>query len=89
MRRRSVKPAPAKPPVPRSAWTRLAACTAAAALLQLDGTLITVALPSVAHGLHVKGSSTSAVLSAYFGAYALVLLPAASSSTGSAPVGWH
>jgi MFS family permease len=53
----------------------LAACTAAAALLQLDGTLITVALPSVAHGLNVKGSSTSAVLSAYFAAYALVLLP--------------
>ncbi len=64
-----------RPPLPRSAWTRLAACTAAAALLQLDGTLITVALPSVAHGLGVKPSSTSAVLSAYFGAYALVLLP--------------
>ncbi len=73
---RTAKAASAKSPVPRSAWTRLAACTAAAALLQLDGTLITVALPSVAHGLHVKGSSTSAVLSAYFGAYALVLLPA-------------
>jgi MFS transporter, DHA2 family, methylenomycin A resistance protein len=67
--------ADAKPPVPRAAWTRLAACTAAAALLQLDGTLITVALPSVAHGLSVKGSSTSAVLSAYFAAYALVLIP--------------
>jgi MFS family permease len=64
-----------KPPVPRSAWTRLAACTAAAALLQLDGTLITVALPSVAHGLHVSGSTTSIVLSAYFGAYALLLIP--------------
>jgi MFS transporter, DHA2 family, methylenomycin A resistance protein len=67
--------ADAKPPVPRSAWTRLAACTAAAALLQLDGTLITVALPSVAHGLSVPGSSTSAVLSAYFAAYALMLIP--------------
>jgi MFS family permease len=67
--------ADARPPVPRWAWTRLAACTAAAALLQLDGTLITVALPTVAHGLHVKGSSTSAVLSAYFGAYALLLIP--------------
>jgi MFS family permease len=64
-----------KPPVPRAAWTRLAACTAAAALLQLDGTLITVALPSVAHGLSVKGSSTSVVLSAYFAAYALMLIP--------------
>ncbi len=69
-------PAPEKPAVPRSAWTRLAACTAAAALLQLDGTLITVALPSVAHGLHVKGSSTSIVLSAYFAAYAILLIPA-------------
>ena len=43
--------------------------------MQLDGTLITVALPTVAHGLHVKGSSTSVVLSAYFVAYALLLLP--------------
>ncbi|HEX8977964.1 MAG TPA: MFS transporter [Solirubrobacteraceae bacterium] len=66
---------PQRPPVPRAAWMRLAACTAAAALLQLDGTLITVALPSVAHGLGVKGSSTSVVLSAYFGAYALLLMP--------------
>jgi DHA2 family methylenomycin A resistance protein-like MFS transporter len=71
----SSEPAPAKTPVPRSAWTRLAACTAAAALLQLDGTLITVALPAVGHGLHVKGGTTSAVLSAYFGAYALLLIP--------------
>jgi MFS transporter, DHA2 family, methylenomycin A resistance protein len=44
-------------------------------LLQLDGTLITVALPSVAHGLKVSSASTAIVLSAYFGAYALVLLP--------------
>jgi MFS family permease len=66
---------PVRPAIPRAAWLRLAACTAAAALLQLDGTLITVALPSVAHGLGVKGSSTSVVLSAYFGAYALLLLP--------------
>jgi hypothetical protein len=48
------------------AWKRLAACTAAAALLQLDGTLITVAVPSVARGLRVTGASTSIVLSAYF-----------------------
>jgi MFS family permease len=61
--------------VSREAWTRLAACTGAAALLQLDGTLITVALPSVAHGLHVSSASTAIVLSAYFGAYAIVLLP--------------
>jgi MFS family permease len=63
------------PPVPREAWTRLAACTAAAALLQLDGTLITVALPKVASGLHVANSSTSIVLVAYFAAYALLLIP--------------
>lgn len=44
-------------------------------MLQLDGTLITVALPSAAHGLKVSNASTAIVLSAYFGAYALVLLP--------------
>jgi DHA2 family methylenomycin A resistance protein-like MFS transporter len=65
-------------PVPRAAWLCLAACTAAAALLQLDGTLITVALPSVARGLHVSNSSTAVVLSAYFLAYALALLPGGS-----------
>jgi MFS family permease len=75
-RRRRGRRSRAGPDVPREAWIRLAACTAAAALLQLDGTLITVALPTVAHGLGVKGSSTSAVLSAYFAAYALVLIPA-------------
>lgn len=54
----------------------MAACTGAAALLQLDGTLITVALPSVGHGLRVTVASTATVLSAYFVAYAVVLLPA-------------
>ena len=61
--------------VPREAWTRLAACSAAGLVLQLDGTLVTVALPSVAHELHVSVSSSAAVLTAYFGAYALLLLP--------------
>jgi MFS family permease len=65
-------------PLPPGAWGRLWACTAAAALLQLDGTLITVALPSVAHGLHVSNGTTAVVLSAYFIAYALALLPAGS-----------
>ena len=62
-------------PIPREAWTRLAACTGAAALLQLDGTVITVALPSVARDLHVSNSSTALVLSAYFAAYAVMLFP--------------
>ncbi len=62
-------------PLPRSAWTRLAACTAAAALLQLDGTVITVALPTVARDLHVTSASTALILSAYFAAYALLLFP--------------
>jgi MFS transporter, DHA2 family, methylenomycin A resistance protein len=61
--------------LPRTAWTRLGACTAAAALLQLDGTLITVALPSVARGLHTTSAFTSLLLGAYFAAYALTLLP--------------
>ena len=69
---------PDREPVPREAWQRLAACTAAAALLQMDGTLITVALPSVAHSLGVSSSSTAIVLSAYFLAYAVALLPAGS-----------
>lgn len=69
---------PAREPVPPEAWRRLAACTAAAALLQLDGTLITVALPSVARSLHVSNGSTAVVLSAYFLAYALALLPGGS-----------
>ena len=71
----TLAPEPAKSPIPRSAWTRLAACTAAAALLQLDGTLITVALPNVATGLGVQNGSTSVVLSVYFVAYALLLIP--------------
>ena len=62
--------------IPRTAWTRLGACVAAAALLQLDGTLITVALPSVARSLHTTSAFTSLLLSAYFAAYALMLLPA-------------
>ena len=66
---------PSTPPVPRSAWSRLAAFTAAAALLQLDGTLITVALPSVAHGLHIGTSSTSVLLSVYFATYAAAADP--------------
>jgi len=57
------------------AWRRLAACTAAAALLQLDGTLATVALPAVARSLHVSAGSTAIVLSGYFAAYATTLLP--------------
>jgi MFS transporter, DHA2 family, methylenomycin A resistance protein len=57
----------------RAAWSRLAACTAAAALLQLDGTLITVALPSVARSLHVSSASTSVLLTTYFAAYAVTL----------------
>ena len=69
---------PNREPVPPEAWRRLAACTAAAALLQLDGTLITVALPSVAHSLNVSNGATAIVLSAYFLAYALALLPAGS-----------
>ena len=64
--------------VTREAWTRLAVCSAAGLVLALDGTLVTVALPSVARELRVSGSSTAAVLGAYFAAYALLLLPGGS-----------
>jgi predicted MFS family arabinose efflux permease len=76
--RRERAPRPAREPLPPGAWSRLWACTAAAALLQLDGTLITVALPSVARSLRVSNGSTAIVLSAYFVAYALALLPGGS-----------
>src|SRR5579884_3963065 len=75
---RSARGRPVREPLPPGAWHRLWACTAAAALLQLDGTLITVALPSVVHSLHVSSGSTAIVLSAYFVAYALALLPGGS-----------
>jgi MFS family permease len=74
-RRRSRKQLAAGVAVPQDAWVRLGACSATAALLQIDGTLITVALPSVAHGLGVSRSSTSLILGAYFATYALMLLP--------------
>jgi MFS family permease len=59
----------------RSAWLRLAACTGAAALLQIDGTLITVALPAVGASLSVGAGPLAAVLTGYFAAYALALFP--------------
>ena len=61
--------------VPREAWLRLAACTGAAALLQIDGTLITVALPEVGGALSVGAGPLAGVLTAYFAAYALALFP--------------
>jgi MFS family permease len=64
--------------VHRAAWLGLAAATGAAALLQLDGTVITVALPTVARELHVSSGTSSAVLTAYFLPYALLLWPGGS-----------
>ena len=61
--------------VPRGAWTRLAVFSVAGLVLQLDGTLVTVALPSAAHELGVSSGASAALLTAYFGAYALLLPP--------------
>ena len=61
--------------VPAGAWKRLAVYSAVGLVLQLDGTLITVALPSVAHELRVSASSSATLLTIYFVAYALLLLP--------------
>ncbi|MGH2850351.1 MAG: MFS transporter, partial [Solirubrobacteraceae bacterium] len=61
--------------VPRGAWSRLAACAAAAALLQLDGTVVTVALPDLGQSVHVGAPAASTLLSAYFLAFALALIP--------------
>jgi MFS family permease len=58
-----------------TAWRRLAACTAAAAVLQIDGTLITVALPRAGHALGMGVHFQGLVLAVYFLAYALTLWP--------------
>ena len=63
------------PEIAREAWLRLAACAAAAALLQMDGTIVTVALPSVGRELDVGSHTASWVLTAYFLAYGLTLFP--------------
>jgi MFS family permease len=64
--------------ISRDARLRLAACTAAAALLQIDGTIVTVALPSVGDELSVNPHSLSLVLMAYFAAYGVALFPGGS-----------
>jgi len=66
---------PAAGEVSRDARVRLAACAAAAALLQIDGTVVTVALPSVGRELSVDPHRLSWVLTAYFVAYGLTLVP--------------
>jgi MFS transporter, DHA2 family, methylenomycin A resistance protein len=64
-----------RPPLARDAWLRLAACAGAAALLQMDGTIVTVALPSVGKELGADSHELSYVLTAYFLAYGLMLFP--------------
>ncbi|MHB2000985.1 MAG: MFS transporter [Solirubrobacteraceae bacterium] len=64
-----------RPPIDPSAWRRLAACTAAATVLQIDGTLITVALPRAGKALSIGPHSQGLVLAIYFLAYALTLWP--------------
>jgi MFS family permease len=64
-----------RPPPARDAWLRLAACAGAAALLQMDGTIVTVALPSVGDELDADSHQLSYVLTAYFVAYGLTLFP--------------
>ena len=71
----SGRPAALGDGIPRDAWLRLAACAAAAALLQMDGTIVTVALPSVGEELDADSHALSYVLMAYFLAYAVTLFP--------------
>lgn len=75
MRGAATHSSPAAVPIPREARVRLAACAAAAALLQIDGTIVTVALPSVGDELSVRSQSLSLVLVAYFVPYGLMLFP--------------
>ncbi len=71
----SGRPAAPGGAIPRDAWLRLAACAGAAALLQMDGTIVTVALPSVGEELGADSHELSYVLTAYFVAYGLTLFP--------------
>jgi MFS family permease len=64
--------------VGREAWVHRAACAAAAPLLQMDGTIVTVALPSVGRELDVGSHGLAWVLTAYFLAYGLMLFPGGS-----------
>jgi MFS family permease len=72
--------APAAPrvTVSREARLRLAACAGAAALLQIDGTIVTVALPSVGDSLSAGSHTVSLVLTTYFLTYGLMLFPGGS-----------
>ncbi|MGK5641115.1 MFS transporter, partial [Streptomyces sp. URMC 126] len=63
------------PAVPRSAWTRLAVYTAIAALLQADGTIVAVALPSVGSAFDVSAGTASWLMTTYFAVYAVGLVP--------------
>ncbi|MEV6850899.1 MFS transporter [Actinoplanes sp. NPDC051411] len=61
--------------VPRSAWRSLIAGSGLAALLQIDGTLVTVALPDVGRSLTVGPQPLAWVITVYFLTYVVFLLP--------------
>jgi DHA2 family methylenomycin A resistance protein-like MFS transporter len=67
--------APSTVTVPRTAWRGLIACSGLAALLQVDGTLVTVALPDVGASLAVPPHMLSWIITAYFLTYAACLVP--------------
>ncbi|MGI5341159.1 MFS transporter [Streptomyces sp. CA-181903] len=64
-----------RPAVPRTAWTRLAVYTAIAALLQADGTIVAVALPSVGSAFDVSAGTAAWLMTTYFAVYAVGLFP--------------
>ncbi|MBO0705103.1 MAG: MFS transporter, partial [Candidatus Dormibacteraeota bacterium] len=61
--------------VARAAWWGLAVCTCATAVLQMDGTMVTVAVPALGRELGVDTATVSWVLTAYFVPFGLALLP--------------
>jgi MFS family permease len=61
--------------IPVRAWWCLAACTLSSIVLQLDGTLVNVALPELGDSFDADTGATTWALTAYFVAYALVLIP--------------
>jgi EmrB/QacA subfamily drug resistance transporter len=57
-------------------WKALAVCLAGGFMVLLDISIVNVALPSMAHGLHASGDQIQWVLSGYSLTFGLLLVPA-------------
>jgi EmrB/QacA subfamily drug resistance transporter len=71
------RPVPeAEPGQDPNRWKALAVCLAGGFMVLLDISIVNVALPSVAHGLHASGDQIQWVVSGYSLTFGLLLVPA-------------